>query len=74
MLLPYFWGSVIPAKAGIQLIEKSPRSGSTIGFCPLMEQLAIRLSWQITPAKSLVIHGVLFSLDSRLRGNDSADE
>src|SRR3989338_7960054 len=68
-----FCGSVIPAKAGTQLIEKSPRSGPTIGFCPLMEQPAIRLSWQITPVKSLVIHGVLFSLDSRLRGNDSTN-
>ena len=27
--------AVIPAKAGIQLIEKYPRSGATNGFCPL---------------------------------------
>jgi len=27
--------TVIPAKAGIQLIAKYPRSGTTMGFCPL---------------------------------------
>jgi hypothetical protein len=32
MSRPY--GSVIPAKAGIQLIEESPRSGTTSQFCP----------------------------------------
>jgi len=45
---------VIPAQAGIQLIEKSSRSETTTWFCPL--------------------RGVLFLLDSRLRGNDDANE
>jgi hypothetical protein len=36
-----------------------------------MERLAIRLSWQTTPTKSLVIRGVFVLLDSRLRGNDA---
>ena len=45
---------VIPAQAGIQLIEKSSRSEPATWFCPL--------------------RGVLFLLDSRLRGNDGANE
>jgi hypothetical protein len=60
--------TVIPAQAGIQLIEQSPRSGTEPGHCPLrgtifsldsrlMKQPAIRLSWQKTPAKSLVMRG-----------------
>jgi len=61
---------VIPAQAGIQIVKKFPRSGSTSRYCPLMKSLAIRLSWQKTPAKTLVIRGVFLSLDSRLRGND----
>jgi hypothetical protein len=49
-----------------------PRSGQNLNVDPLMEQLAIRLSWQNTPAKSLVIRGRFFNqLDSRLRGNDA---
>jgi hypothetical protein len=57
---------VIPAKAGIQLIEYPRERGTLSRFGPLrgvhflldsglMELLAIRLSWQTTPAKSLVI-------------------
>ena len=60
--------SVIPAKAGIQTIIQSPRSGTTpkTRLCPLrgaydkldsglMKQLAIRLGCQKTTTKSLVI-------------------
>ncbi|MBI4808116.1 MAG: hypothetical protein HY799_04135 [Nitrosomonadales bacterium] len=60
--------AVIPAHAGIQMIEESPHSGTTSLFHPrcgvlllldsrLVELLAIRLSWQTTPAKSLVMRG-----------------
>jgi hypothetical protein len=46
---------VIPAKAGIQQKEKLRVAGKAV--VPLMKQLAIRLSWQKTPAKSLVMCG-----------------
>jgi hypothetical protein len=45
--------AVIPAKAGIQFIEKRLRSRSTLVLCPL--------------------RGLIFLLDSRLRGNDGSD-
>ena len=36
-----------------------PHSGTqTSVLCPLMKQLAIRLGWQTTPAKSLVMSSV----------------
>ncbi len=34
-----------------------PRSGQKLNVVPLVKRPAIRLSWQKTPAKSLVIRG-----------------
>jgi hypothetical protein len=71
-----FISLVIPAQAGIQLIKKTcgarqnQRLAASRGVVSLdsrlMELLAIRLSWQITPAKSLVMRGndaILFLMD-----------
>jgi hypothetical protein len=56
-----FTAAVIPAKAGIQLVIKSPHSGQSrvLGVVPLVELLAIRLGCQKTSAKSLVMRGIL---------------
>ena len=62
--------TVISAQAEIQQYKYSAKRTKPI-VDPLMGQLAIRLNWQTTPVKSLVIRGNLFNhLDSRLRGND----
>ena len=62
--------TVITAQAVIQQCTCSAKRTKPI-VDPLMGQLAIRLNWQTTPVKSLVIRGNLFNhLDSRLRGND----
>ncbi len=56
---------VIPAKAGIQLIENFPHSGTIMKFG--------RSSKLAASGSFCPLRGVLLSLDSRLRGNDGAD-
>ena len=43
----------------VKVLLKSRQEITTSVFCPLIELLAIRLGWQTTPAKSLVMSSVL---------------